>query len=270
MRRLLGLFAFLGMAAGVAAPPEVEARFESGTATGADGRTFPYRIHHPEGIGADDPVPLVVFLHGAGERGDDNRRQLRHFPERWVREAHLGRRHRAVVIAVQCPEGEWWSEAERNADDVLLPTAGAGMPSPLTAVLRRVRELAADPAIDDRRIYLTGLSMGGFGSWALLAHRPDLFAAAAPICGAGDVTAADRIAAGRTPVWAVHGGADDVVLPERSREMVEAIRAAGGRVGYTEIPRMGHDSWSWAYGPGGLMEWMFAQRRETEPRFDGP
>ena len=136
--------------------------------------------------------------------------------------------------------------------------------------MARVRELAAEPGIDERRIYLTGLSMGGFGSWDLLEHHPDVFAAAVPICGGGNATAAKTIVDGGTPIWNVHGDADRVVLVERSRDMVDAIRAEGGRVGHTELPGVGHDSWSWAYGPTGVVEWMFSQRRSDQPRFGGP
>lgn len=213
-------------------------------------------------------MPLVVFLHGAGERGSDNSRQLRHFPERWVREGHLGSRHPAVVLAFQQPEGDWWSSIGKNEKDEWVADPEGSMTPRLAAVMAKVRELAADPAIDARRIYLTGLSMGGYGSWALLEHHPDVFAAAVPICGGGNPGAAKAIVAGRTPIWNVHGDADDVVPVERSREMVDSIRAAGGRIGHTELPGVGHGSWGWAYGPGGVIAWMFAQERNESPDLD--
>lgn len=263
---LVALMTVPSIASG-AAPPDVEAAYEKGDLV-LDGSTLPYRIHRPTVAEGAGPIPLVVFLHGAGERGDDNSLQLRHFPERWVREGHLGKRHPAVVLAFQCPEETWWSAVRKNQRNEWVSDPDGVLTPQLEAVMAKVRELAADPAIDDRRIYLTGLSMGGFGSWDLLEHHPDFFAAAVPICGGGKPSAARGIAAGRTPIWNVHGDADDVVQVERSREIVEAIRAEGGRVGHTELPGVGHDSWGWAYGRGGVIEWMFAQRRNESPGLD--
>ena len=262
---IVAVMSFPSMAS--AAPPDVEAAYDRGTVDLEDGTKLPYRIHRPKVEEGSGPIPLVVFLHGAGERGDDNRMQLRHFPDRWVRENHLGRRHPAVVVAFQCPRERWWSAVHKNRDDEWVSRQDGILTPQLQGVMAKVRELAADPTIDDRRIYLTGLSMGGFGSWDLLEHHPDVFAAAVPICGGGNAVAAPDIVAGATPIWNVHGDADDIVLVERSRDMVEAIRAAGGRIGHTELPGVGHNSWAWAYGPGGVVEWMFSQRRTDEPRF---
>lgn len=232
-------------------------------------RTFGYRLLRPEVGGADTPLPLVVFLHGAGERGDDNTAQLRHFPERWIAERHLGRRHPAVVLAVQCPANETWSGIDRR-DDGTWHVGSPEVAPAMLAVEALVRELSADDSIDRRRIYLTGLSMGGFGSWDLVARHGDWFAAVAPICGGGDLANAERIAAGGTPIWNVHGGADEVVPAELSRRTIAAIRDAGGRVGHTELPGVGHDSWVWAYGPNGVMDWMFAQQRATPAEIPPP
>ena len=265
---LVAVMSFPSLASAVA-PPDVEAAYDKGVIDLEDGSKLPYRIHRPKTVEGSDPIPLVVFLHGAGERGDDNRRQLRHFPDRWVREAHLGKRHPAVVLAFQCPEERWWSAVRKNQQDEWVSDPDGILTPQLHAVMAKVGELAGEPGIDDRRIYLTGLSMGGFGSWDLLEHRPEVFAAAVPICGGGNTVAAEGIAAGRTPIWNVHGDADKIILVERSREIVDAIRSAGGRIGHTELPGVGHNSWAWAYGPGGVVEWMFSQRRTDAPRFEG-
>ena len=211
----------------------------------------------------------MVFLHGAGERGDDNQSQLRHFPDRWVREPHLGRRHPAHVLAAQCPQNRSWSAVKKDDSEGWTLDTTAPMSPKLQAVVQKVLELSKDPSVDVTRLYLTGLSMGGFGSWDLLKHHPDTFAAAVPICGGGDPSAAKVIAEGGTPIWNVHGDADRVIVVERSRDMVEAIRAGGGRLGHTELPGVGHDSWGWAYGPGGVIDWMFAQRRTGAPLPEG-
>ena len=270
--RILAWFVLV-MASGsftAAAPPDVEAAFVKGEVEFGDGSSLPYRLHRPPAGPDQGPLPLVVFLHGAGERGVDNSGQLRHFPDRWIREPHLGKRHPAVVLAFQCPPRSWWSKVRRNSKDEWVSDPEIFITPELAVVMTKVKELASDPSVDASRIYLTGLSMGGFGSWELLKHHPDLFAAVVPICGGGDVDAAPAIAAGRTPIWNLHGDADRIVVVERSREMVEAVRAAGGRVGHTELPGVGHDSWVWAYGPHGVIDWMFAQRRSDPAGFEDP
>ena len=237
--------------------------FEPGTVTiEIDGvsRAFPYRLHRPDSGNPDRPLPLVVFLHGSGERGADNVSQLRHFPERWVQEPHLGARHPAIVLAVQCPAGEDWGGVEDSGADVW--NAGGTETSPaMQAVEALVRELSATPEVDRARVYLTGLSMGGFGTWDLLSRHADWFAAAVPICGGGDPRHGAALAESRVPIWNFHGTADRDVLIQESRGIVDAIRAAGGRVGNTELPDVGHNSWVHAYGPNGAIDWMFAQRR---------
>ena len=243
-------------------PAAVDEAFERGAVEiEVDGtlRSIPYRIHRPSSASPEAPLPLVVFLHGVGERGADNDRQLRHFPERWIREPHLGARHPAVVLAVQCPDDEDWGGVIRDGEE-WRPGATEATPA-MRGVQELVARLSATPEIDRARIYLTGLSMGGFGTWDLLARHGDWFAAAVPICGGCDPGHGRRIAESGVPIWNFHGLDDGVVLVDRSRDIVEAIRAAGGRVGHTELPNVGHDSWSHAYGPNGAMDWMFAQRR---------
>jgi predicted peptidase len=124
------------------------------------------------------------------------------------------------------------------------------------------------PAIDRRRVYLTGISMGGFGAWSLAARYPEAFAAVVPVCGRGDPEQA-RLLVG-VPLWAVHGEADTVVAPEGSRCMIEAIRAAGGTPQYTELRGVGHSSWRQAFDDSsGVLAWMFAQARKSPASFEG-
>src|SRR5262249_52824913 len=113
---------------------------------------------------------------------------------------------------------------------------------------------------DQKRIYVTGLSMGGYGTWDVIGRRPDLFAAAVPVCGGGDETQAATIA--RVPIWAFHGARDGVVKPARSWNMVAALKKAGGHPGYTEYPDVGHDSWVPTYRDPVLFQWLFAQKRK--------
>ena len=214
------------------------------------GRALPYRLFAPDAVRPDHRYPLVVFLHGAGERGTDNAAQLKHGVADILR---FSREHNepCYLLAPQCPAGVWW----------MLPPAG-GAPAgdePFMAVLALTDRLLAEKPIDPQRIYITGLSMGGFGTWAALELRPGFFAAAVPICGGGRPAAAAGFA--KVPVWAFHGADDPVVPPLRSREMVDALRAAGAKPGYTEYPGVGHDSWIPAYRDAVMLSWMFKQRR---------
>lgn len=186
--------------------------------------------------------PTILFLHGAGERGSDGLKQtqvglgtaIRTDPKRFP----------ALVVMPQCAEGDWWTSP------LMKRTA-------LKALARTIRSYS----VDEDRLYLTGLSMGGYGSWAIAAEQPERFAAVVPICGGGDpATTAPRVR--DLPIWAFHGDADTVVVPDRSRTMVEAVRAAGGtRVRYTEYAGVGHNSWDPAYAEAEMLEWLFSQRR---------
>ena len=130
----------------------------------------------------------------------------------------------------------------------------------MQAVINLLDEVVADFPVDTSRLYLTGLSMGGYGTWDLGTRLADRWAAVAPICGGGDELYADRLVG--VPVWAWHGDADDVVPVRKSRVMIEAIRRAGGDPKYTELPGVGHDSWTAAYtAADGVVPWMFEQRK---------
>ena len=130
---------------------------------------------------------------------------------------------------------------------------------PMGLLLELLPKFRDEFAIDTDRIYVMGLSMGGYGTWDMIQRYPEMFAAAVPICGGGDATKAERIA--RMPVWAFHGNRDTVVPTSRSRDMIEAMRKAGGSPRYTESPGVGHGVWGVAFGDPELAKWLFAQRR---------
>jgi predicted peptidase len=185
--------------------------------------------------------PLVLFLHGAGERGSDLSKVEIHGPPKLIA---AGRQIPAIVVSPQCPANEWWT-----ADTHLL------------ALERLLDELVATHRVDEERIYVTGISMGGYGTWALAARNPARYAAAAPICGGGNALPAGRQLR-NLPIWAFHGDADPVVPVAESQRMVEAIQRAGGtQAKLTVYPGVGHDSWTQAYEDPALWEWLFAQRR---------
>ena len=221
-------------------------------------RSYPYRILMPPSKEA--PLPLVIFLHGAGERGADNALQLKYLPQKFLTDGHLKDKP-CYLLAMQCPKGEWW--APFDARDEPVGEATPSMQAVIAAILKTVRE----ENIDQSRIYLTGLSMGGFGSWDLAARHPDWFAAVVPICGGGQLQTAKQLV--DVPIWAFHGTNDRVVAESESRMMIEAIRAAGGHPAYSALPGVRHNSWHIAYGPRGAMDWMFAQQNPTPPSLRG-
>lgn len=219
-----------------------------------DNETFHYLLLKPETMEEGKRYPLVLFLHGAGERGDDNRVQLKHFPEHF-RDPEYRKRFPCFLLAPQCRTDQRW--ANYYWDGSVEPPADS-LSDQMKAALLAFQETLDEFPIDRERLYLTGLSMGGYGSWELGMNRPDWFAAIAPICGGADETTAHRLAS--TPLWVYHGTADYAVSVHRSRDMMTALHRAGGLPRYTEIPGHGHDSWVPAYQRDGVLNWMFAQR----------
>jgi predicted peptidase len=237
-----------------AANPESD--FEARVFTSAGGRSLPYRLLHPLQAPADGQrVPLVLFLHGAGERGDDNARQLIHGAKAMAG-PDFRRRYPCYVLMPQCPAGKRWVEVAWDAERHARPEEPSESMALVFEIIDALRE---EFSIDESRIYATGLSMGGYGVWDILARRPEMLAAAAPICGGGDPAFAGQFKA--TPVWAFHGDADAAVNVRRSREMIDALRAAGGRPLYTEYEGVGHDSWTATFNNRLMWDWMFAQRK---------
>jgi predicted peptidase len=224
------------------------------TFTGERGGKLPYRLLKPDDYDAKKSYPLVVFLHGAGERGSDNDKQLIHGVAEFVRDENR-KKYPCFLIAPQCPDGKKWVEVDWGAASHHMPAE----PSQSEAlVLELIAALQKEYSIDAKRIYVTGLSMGGFGTWDLICRKPGLFAAAVPVCGGGDEMQAAKIA--QLPIWAFHGAKDDAVKVSRTRNMIEAIKKAGGHPKYTEYPKEGHASWVPAYKDAEMMKWLFEQK----------
>lgn len=221
------------------------------------GEELPYRKLTPAWVEPGEKYPLVVFLHGAGERGDDNQRQLVHGVQRFVERRE---QFPCFLIAPQCPADQWWATLKRGEAERRL---AAEPESSLRAVHELVEHALQKWPIDPDRVYLTGLSMGGFGSWDALARWPEVWAAAAPVCGGGDASPENLARFVHIPVWVCHGSADEVVPVATSRAMVEGLRKAGGKPHYVELAGVGHDSWSAMYRDEKFFEWLFAQRRPT-------
>ena len=220
---------------------------------------FAYRLLKPESITPGTRYPLVIFLHGAGERGDDNLSQLKYLPT-WMAEAKARQAFPCFVLAPQCRDDQKWADVDWDAVESTpqSPTPSVDMLAVIAALEDTLRREPVDPS----RIYLTGLSMGGYGSWDLAARMPDRFAAVLPICGGGDEATAAKIK--DLPIWCFHGDADTAVRVERSRTMIEALRAAGGTPKYSELPGVGHDSWTPAYRDPDVLAWLFAQKKPAK------
>lgn len=197
--------------------------------------------------------PLVIFLHGSGERGNDNEAQLKWGVANFATDQNMVL-HPAFVIAPQCPEKMSWSNFSRT-DMKLQPTPT----KPMDLLIGLIHQLIRTQRIDSNRIYITGLSMGGYGTYDAILRYPHLFAAAVPVCGAGDPSKASSIA--HLPLWIFHGAEDPAVDPKYSLEMFQALTKAGARPGFTQYPEVGHFSWLHAYSDQIMMEWLFRQHK---------
>jgi predicted peptidase len=197
---------------------------------------YRYLLYLPEGYGKKKRHwPTMLFLHGIGNRGDDLEKVKTSGVPKVV---ERDRRFDFILVAPQCPAGKWW------ASDLLV---------------KLLDEVAAKYAVDTDRIYLTGLSMGGFGAWSLACAHPERFAAIAPICGGGEPDDACRLK--DVPVWAFHGAKDETVPLRRSKEMVDAAKACGGDVRLTVYPEAGHDSWMVTYDNPKVYQWFLQNQK---------
>ena len=216
------------------------------------GDTLYYRQLFPD---ADTlrKFPLVIFLHGSGERGNDNEAQLKWGVMNFATDQNM-MLHPAFVIAPQCPEKISWSNFSR--DGMKLQPAPT---KPMELLIGLIHQLIKTLPIDSNRIYITGLSMGGYGTYDAIERYPHLFAAAVPVCGGGDTTKAASIA--HLPIWIFHGAEDPTVSPIYSLNMLHALTKAGAHPGFTQYPEVGHFSWLGVYSDALMMEWLFRQHK---------
>ena len=237
-------------------PLDQNSFFERAVFSNANGETLNYQWMTPWKAQAGTKYPLVIFLHGSGERGMHNHEQMRNgvhaFCEKGVREQHP-----CYLLAPQCPPDERWGASSKDWPNLWReePTRAGRL------VLELIDQmLEKHPDIDRSRIYITGLSMGGFGTFDLMMRRPELFAAGMPVCGGGDPAQAERIK--DIPIWAFHGALDDVVLPRNSRDMVAALKKQKASVRYTEYSTLYHDIWYQTYYNPVVTEWLFIQKKQ--------
>jgi predicted peptidase len=200
-----------------------------------------YLLYLPADYGKeqDKKWPLILFLHGAGERGDDVNKVKLHGPPKLVEGSGGDSPARKfIVVSPQCAPNKWWDPRE---------------------VITLLDEVSQKYAVDPDRVYLTGLSMGGFGTWETSARNPERFAAIAPICGGGDARRVRTLK--DMPTWVFHGDKDPVVPVQRSIEMVDALKQTGNDVKFTRYPDADHDSWTVTYNNPELYEWFLKHKR---------
>ena len=243
---LLRLFAVAALAAALpmtAPAAELPPNFVQKSHANADGTMSPYVVYVPPGYDAAKPLPVILFLHGSGESKGGGKMPV----EQGLCNGHVqkqAKRFPAIVVVPQC-------ETRRTGWNAKSPD-GLRAIAMLDATIKEYK-------CDESRQYLTGLSMGGYGAWSIAAAYPERWAAAVPICGGGDPADAAKIK--DLPIWVFHGDADAAVKVEKSRDMVAALKAAGGKPRYTEMANVGHNSWDAAYAVEELYSWMFAQKK---------
>lgn len=236
--------------------------FEARTFQTKDGHSLPYQILYPQNYDRTQNYPVVLVLHGGGERGNDNQKQLTHGSKLFLKEENRTK-FPAIVIFPQCAADSYWmsGKIDRTKQPIELSFEYPKKANwPLKAAIDLVKKISKEEAVDKKRIYITGLSMGGMGTFEVLSRYPKMFAAAAPICGGGNLQLTKKYAK-RVPLWIFHGSVDAVVKVQYSRDIYADLQAKGAQVKYTEYPNVNHNSWDNAFAEPEFLSWMFSQSK---------
>ena len=229
----------------------------------AEGKVLPYRILYPENYDKNKKYTLLLLLHGAGERGKDNEKQLTWGSKLFIT-AENRKNFPAIVVFPQCPEESFWAvmKTDQTKQPAVRTFDYTAEPNwPLVAANELVKKISKEEGVDKSRIYISGLSMGGMGTFESVYRYPDLYAAALPICGGGDVNHYDKKVA-KVPFWIFHGAVDAVVNPQLSRDMVEKLQSLKAEVKYSEYPGVNHDSWKNAFAEPEYLSWMLLHKKK--------
>ena len=224
--------------------------------TNAQGATIPYRFAAPKAVEAGKKYPLVILFHGAGERGTNNVAQLVHGATdllNYMKEKGI----EGYFIAGQCPSGKQWVDTPWSLLSHTMPEKPS---ESMALMIGLIEKTMKELPVDRDQVLVTGISMGGYGTWDIVQRHPDWFAAAMPCCGGGDAALAWKIR--EVPIWAFHGDQDTVVPFKRSRNMVAVLWAIDGKIRYREYPGVGHNCWGATYADwDNVLSWFFAQRK---------
>ncbi len=218
------------------------------------GEQLPYQVYTPE-FKNNNKVPVILLLHGAGERGKDNKKQTAHGFKPIIEYSKANNKP-VIIIAPQCPNSMQWVNVKWNTKAHAMPEFPS---TPLRLALELLDSKVKSMPVDQTRIYITGLSMGGYGTWDAISRKPEYFAAALPLCGGADLKQAQKLT--KLPIWTVHGDKDSAIPVSRSRDMVKALKDANGKITYTEHPGAGHNIWSRTYSDEKVLDWLFNQKR---------
>lgn len=228
-----------------------------------DTDTLNYRILYPENFSEDKPYPVVLFLHGAGERGDDNKKQLVHGSNLFTNKTNRGA-FPAIVIFPQCPKTSYWSNAEVDRSSYpisLIFPKDKEASKPMQLVIDLMQNITSKAYVNKDKVYVGGLSMGGMGTFEILSRQPDMFAAAFAICGDGNAELTKNYAK-KVDIWVFHGANDNVVDPKGSVKMVNAILENGGKPNFTLYADDNHNSWDSAFAEPELLTWLFSKSKK--------
>ncbi len=225
--------------------------------------TMPYRVLFPVNFDAHKKYPLILFLHGAGERGNDNEKQLMHGGNLFLTDS-IRKKYPAIVVFPQCSNESFWANVDFHYDSTgktgIIVFKEDGEPTKAMRLLMELlRNLEDNYPLNKKRMYVGGLSMGGMGAFELVRRMPNTFAAAFAICGGANTSTAQKM--NKTDWWIFHGLKDSVVDPQFSKDIAEALKQAGSDVRLTLYPEDGHDSWDDAFKEPELFSWMFSHRK---------
>lgn len=219
------------------------------------GSVLNYRLFKPKGFDESQTYSLVLTLHGSSLRGSDNKAQLKKNRGPMELKAYIQKNKlNAIVVAPQCPAGERWVETPWYGDSHTMPEEANPT---MTLTIAMMKSLIENLPVDPKKVYVTGLSLGGFGCWDIIQRETSMFAAAMPICGGGDTAQAKKLK--NLPIWIFHGDSDYVVKTKRSRDMFKALKEVDAKVQYTEYPNTGHDSFTATYNNPKVLKWLFSQ-----------
>ena len=227
--------------------------------------TLSYRILFPKNFDENKQYPLLLFLHGAGERGSDNERQLTHGADLFLNEENR-ENYPAIVVFPQVPKSDYWAQVDVRRDTIPFQFNFRNQEAPTTSMklaMQLMDEMKAENFTDDDRIYIGGLSMGGMGTYEMLYRKPEMFAAAFAICGGADTEIVKNYQEG-LDIWIFHGETDNVVLPEYSKAMAREINHHGGNAKVSLYPNDNHNSWDSAFAEPYLMEWLFSHHKSEK------
>lgn len=236
-------------------------KYESGNFI-SEKDTLNYRILYPENFSEKKKYPLLLFLHGAGERGNDNSAQLRNGGDLFLKD-EIRKNFPAIVIFPQCPRDDYWAKVEVNRDTIPFQFDFKNQEAPTKAldlVMQMMDVMVEKKFVDQQRVYVGGLSMGGMGTFEIIYKKPEMFASAFAICGGANPEIAKDYPE-NFDIWIFHGEKDDIVLPRFSKSMAREINHVGGNAKLSLYPDDNHNSWDSAFSEPHLLPWLFSHKQ---------